>query len=175
MEEEKMTQPTEETPAESVPQEPVPVAEPVPAAEPTPVAEPTPAAEPAPVAQAPAPVPAPQPTVIGMKPPCHGFAIASLVLGIVSLVLCCCNWILLPAAVTGLVLGIVARCKGNKEGMSLAGIILCSIAIALILIDWIASWVYVSSGFMTELEDILRNYGYDSFGWDEDLVLSFFR
>lgn len=64
-------------------------------------------------------------------PPLQGLAIASMVLGIVSLALncLCCGMISWLTSLIGLILGIVARAKGNKTGIGLAGIILNSVAL----------------------------------------------
>ena len=62
-----------------------------------------------------------------------GLAIASMVLGIVSLVLSCVLWyVSIPAAIVGIVLGVMHNKKNGKCGMSIAGIV-CSI-ISLVLI-----------------------------------------
>ena len=62
-------------------------------------------------------------------PPAKGLAIASLILGIVGLLT---SWIIgmgfVPGLV-GLILAIVARKKGNKTGLIIAGLILSIIAI----------------------------------------------
>ncbi len=65
----------------------------------------------------------------------HGYAVASLVLGIVGLVSCCCYG--LPAVVMGvigLILGIMSRKHGNNEGISLAGVIISAISLGLGLV-----------------------------------------
>lgn len=62
-----------------------------------------------------------------------GLAIASMVLGIVSIVFACCLWyISLVTGIVGLILGIVSI-KQNRDGkgMAIAGIIMCAIAIVL--------------------------------------------
>lgn len=51
-----------------------------------------------------------------------GLAIASMILGMVSIVLCAWFYLALPCAIIGLVLGCVYRGKGGKNGMSIAGI-----------------------------------------------------
>ena len=71
----------------------------------------------------------------------HGMAVASMVLGIVGIVCCCCCGLGLIASVIGLILGIVAKSRGNNEGFSLAGIILNAIGLAfgiLGIMYWIA-------------------------------------
>ncbi len=67
-----------------------------------------------------------------------GMAIAAMILGIVSIVLCCIWYISIIAGVVAIVLGIMYNKKNGKCGMSTAGI-LCGIigmilAIALIVI-----------------------------------------
>ena len=61
----------------------------------------------------------------------HGLAIASMVVGIASIVLCYCYGIGLIGGIVGLILGIVARSRGNNEGFSLAGIILNAFGIVM--------------------------------------------
>lgn len=104
-------------------------------AEPTepPVApQPDPATQYAPPAQAaPNPYTAPV-TVLQRNTADHGMAVASLVLGIVGLVTCCCYGVMaIVLGAIGLILGIISRKHGNNEGVSLAGIILSSISLAL--------------------------------------------
>jgi len=70
----------------------------------------------------------------------NGFAVASMVLGIVSLVCamsCCCMgliccFFMVLSAVVGLVLGIISLLQ-HKDGfnMAVAGVIMCSISIVL--------------------------------------------
>lgn len=66
-----------------------------------------------------------------------GLAIAALILGIAGIVLAWIpgvNWLALPAAIVGLILGIIALKKGQPRGMALTGIILGAIAIVLAII-----------------------------------------
>lgn len=66
------------------------------------------------------------------QPSGKGFAIASLVLGIVSVCTCCGG--LLPS-VLGLIFGIISKSKQSENnGMAIAGIILSSIGIVISLI-----------------------------------------
>jgi len=59
-----------------------------------------------------------------------GMSIASMVLGIVSVVLCCIAYISIPCAILALIFGFVGKKKGGK-GMAIAGIVLGIIAIGL--------------------------------------------
>ena len=109
-------------------------------AQPTPVAveEPAPVAEqPAPVVEQPAytqPAQPVQPTYAQpqQKVPGKGFAIAGMVLGIVSLVTFWCYGFI--AGILGIVFGGVAKSKGFKGGMATAGIVCGAIAIGMWLV-----------------------------------------
>ncbi len=98
-----------------------------------------------------------------------GLAIASMVLGIVGIVACCCCGVGLPCAIVGLILGIVARARGNRQGFSIAGIILCSFAlligVAFNLIYWLA--VFSELEFMLdspEFFDYYEDFMYEYYG-----------
>jgi phage FluMu protein Com len=68
------------------------------------------------------------------RPGASGPAIASLVLGICSLpALCCCGVFGLPIAAIGLILGIVGL-KAENNGVAVAGIVVNSIAMALLVL-----------------------------------------
>lgn len=62
-----------------------------------------------------------------------GLSIASLVLGIVSVIFSCCLWYIgLPCGIIGLVLGILSmKKKAPGKGMAIAGIILSAVALVL--------------------------------------------
>ncbi len=57
------------------------------------------------------------------QPQGKGIAIASLVVGIVSVALCLYWFISIPAGIVAVVLGVIARGRGIGAGMALAGII----------------------------------------------------
>ena len=59
-----------------------------------------------------------------------GLSIASMVLGIVSLVLSCIVYISVPCAILAIIFGIIGMKKGGK-GMGIAGLVLGIITIAL--------------------------------------------
>ena len=59
-----------------------------------------------------------------------GLSIASMVLGIISVVLFCIWYISLPCSILAIIFGIVGRKKGGK-GMAIAGLVLGIIAISL--------------------------------------------
>lgn len=90
----------------------------------------------------------------GAPPPERkGYAIASLVLGILSLVLCCVGGGIL--GIVGLILGIVSLVKKeSKLGMAIAGIITSSFGIVFGIVMLI--YVVMFAGFFSEhYEDIL--------------------
>lgn len=59
-----------------------------------------------------------------------GLSIASMVLGIVSVVLCCLWYVSLPCAILAIIFGIIGK-KRDGRGMAIAGLVLGIIAIAL--------------------------------------------
>jgi len=67
--------------------------------------------------------------------PGKGLGIASMVLGIISLVLFCVWYLAFPCAIVGVILGCIAKSHakqaGMKNGMAVAGIICSAIAIGL--------------------------------------------
>lgn len=64
-----------------------------------------------------------------------GMAIASMVCGIVSIVICCCEYIAVPLGIVALVLGILSIKKGQGgKGMAVAGIVCACCALAFILV-----------------------------------------
>lgn len=71
--------------------------------------------------------------VVGNEPKTNGLGIASMVIGILSIIgTCCYGWIL---GIIGLILGIVGVClRGYGKGMAIAGIILNLIAIILFVV-----------------------------------------
>lgn len=95
----------------------------------------------------PPPPPYAAPPVVEGPKPGKGMAIASLVLGIVSLALCLYWFIALPAAIVAVVLGVIARGKGAGKGMALAGIITGGVGILFGLIMVVLSF---SSGSWAE-------------------------
>lgn len=84
----------------------------------------------------------------------NGMAIASMVLGIVAILLSCCmggKWITVIVSVIGLVLGIFALQKpnyGNSKAMAAAGII-CSVIALVMKVILILVGVGVASYFVS--------------------------
>lgn len=88
----------------------------------------------------------------------RGLEIATLVFGILALVVCCCNGLF---AVIGLILGVVAIAKGKKSGMTIAGIV-CS---AMGLLLGVIALLFIFSDYGQEITDaFMEGYeqGYES-------------
>lgn len=82
----------------------------------------------------PPPPPPPPAGVPAPAQPGKGLAITSLVLGILSVLLCLYWFIALPIGIVAVVLGIMARSKGVGGGMALTGIITGALGAVLALI-----------------------------------------
>lgn len=86
-----------------------------------------------------------------------GMAIASMILGIVSVCICCFWYIAIFTAIIGLVLGIVSMKKNEGgRGMAIAGIITSIVAIAAII--FVIIYVFVILG--TASSSIYDYYNY---------------
>lgn len=84
-----------------------------------------------------------------------GMAIASMVLGIVACVFCWVWYIVIPAGVVGLVLGLVYKKKGGQSGMATAGVICSIVALSLLVLLYVLVFagVFATMGW-------LDSYGY---------------
>lgn len=93
----------------------------------------------------------------------NGFAVASLVLGIVSVIFSVLlPFITLPASVVGLIMGIMAMKRPYGKGMSIAGIVLNSLGI-LSSILFLIAYIWIIYSYNT--------YGYGAFSnWIEDIL-----
>lgn len=92
-------------------------------------------------------------------PPANGLAIASLVLGILSIPASCCYGAGIIFAIIGLILGCVSKKPDSSfNGMAIAGIV-CSIIGLLVGIGF---WVIVGFSFTTfeSFSDIINDYKY---------------
>lgn len=82
-------------------------------------------------------IPPPPPSFAGsaeVPPAGKGLAITSLVLGIVSIAVCCYWFISGPLGVAALITGILARKRPAGKGMALTGIITGAIGIVLAIV-----------------------------------------
>lgn len=92
--------------------------------------------------------------------PSNGMAIGSLVLGIVSIVLFCIPYVTIPAAIVGLILGIISL-KNNKgsKGMAIAGIILAGIGLLFgIMIAVGVAAMFRNTDFMEQFTNEINGY-----------------
>ncbi len=74
-----------------------------------------------------------------------GLGIASMVLGIISILFCCCpGFWTIALAVIGLVLGVISLCvSGKGRGMAIAGLSMCALCIVFYLLGITAIFVSV--------------------------------
>ncbi len=84
---------------------------------------------------------APQPEYVYAQPvqqeqPAKGLATASLICAIVSLF--CCT----PASIAAIIMGAIAKSKGNTSGTAKAGLIIGIISAALTVLGWIFYIIY---------------------------------
>lgn len=73
-----------------------------------------------------------------------GLSIASMVLGIISVVLFCIWYISIPCAILAIIFGIVGMKKGGK-GMGVAGLVLGIVALAILAIVYLLAIAGVAS------------------------------
>ena len=62
-----------------------------------------------------------------------GLSIAAMILGIVSVVLCCIWYLSIPCAILAIIFGVIGK-KRDGRGMAIAGLVLGIIAIGLYIL-----------------------------------------
>jgi len=92
-----------------------------------------------------------------------GLSIASLVLGIVAVVLCCFGWVSIICAVLAIIFGVVGKKKGGA-GMAKAGLILGIIALAVYAVLYIIALAGLAAlgSFAGELSNELNNIDFNN-------------
>lgn len=86
-----------------------------------------------------------------------GMAIASMVLGIVAVVLSCCYYLSIPCAILAIIFGILVLRRGPEgKKMAIAGIICGAVTVVLVII-LIAS-AGVLAGVMAEYPEFYEMY-----------------
>lgn len=88
----------------------------------------------------------------------HGFNIAALVLGIVSIVSWCAWFISIPCSILALVFGIIGMKKQGRP-LAITGVVTGAIALAIWVILFLGAFMY---GFMEEIDDDDYSYNYRS-------------
>ena len=73
-----------------------------------------------------------------------GLSIASMVLGIISVVLFCIWYISVPCAILAIIFGIVGMKKGGR-GMGIAGLVLGIVALAILAIIYLLAFIGFAS------------------------------
>lgn len=97
------------------------------------------------------------------QPPKMGMAIAALVIGLLSMTLCCTGGTFL--GIVGIILGIIALTKNyDGKGMAIAGIITSALGvlIGLFMIVYMVVFVYAFNEAMEEYEDMMYDPYTDS-------------
>lgn len=89
----------------------------------------------------------------------NGMAIASMVMGILAVLFCCCLFYLsIPLSIGGLITGIIALKKQYPgKGMAIAGIVTSSVAIVLAIILILAFVLFAATG---ELDTFMKEFQY---------------
>ena len=83
-----------------------------------------------------------------------GFAIASLVCGIISLLCCCLGLFSAVLAIAAIVLGIITLCfKYDGKGMAIAGIATGGVGIVIVIASLIISGTSIYNDFLYEFAD----------------------
>lgn len=99
----------------------------------------------------------------------NGFGIASLILGICSIAICCCYGVGAIPAIIGLILGILQN-KKNANGIATAGIVLGIIGILLNAVYLIYMVVFLSDGGLQEFIDEFSS-SYPDYSYFDDSTL----
>lgn len=92
-----------------------------------------------------------------------GMSIASLVLGIISLVLFCYIYVSIPCAILAIIFGVLGKKKGGA-GMAKAGLVLGIIALAIAVLCWVLAIAGVAAlgGFANDLSNELNSIDFNS-------------
>ena len=98
-----------------------------------------------------------------------------MVLGILSITLCCCSVLGGVIAIIGLILGIISQTKG-ANGFALAGIITCGFGIAFGILGTVMLISGVIDEFMYEFENMMESsYGDSSFNNNNNAIVTFVK
>ena len=90
----------------------------------------------------------------------NGFAIASLVLGILAILCCIIDVLSMILGIAAIVFGIIALAKKQSKGMAIAGII-CGALGFIIAIILIAAAAAMAPEIEEMMADIMKEYGYN--------------
>ena len=81
-----------------------------------------------------------------------GLSIASMVLGIISVVLFCIWYISVPCAILAIIFSVIGKKKGGR-GMAIAGLVLGIVALSILVLIYILALVGIAS-FASALNSI---------------------
>ncbi len=91
-----------------------------------------------------------------------GFGVASLVLGIISL-LCFCSGVNIIFAILAIIFGLIQILTCEKKGLAIGGIVTAAISVLLLIITW--GLLFTNAAFMEMMQDEIEN----NFEDDEDM------
>lgn len=95
-----------------------------------------------------------------------GFAIASMVLGIVALVFFCIWYISIPCGILAIIFGILAI-KSTGRGMAIAGLITGSIGFVLTILIFISIFIFgFTAAFVSTMEGLDSTYNHEYYDYD---------
>ncbi len=90
-----------------------------------------------------------------VRPESNGYAIASLILGVVSLVLCCCCPVSIVTSILAIVFAILSRQGQPMNGKALGGMICGIVSIAITVVSIVFTVAMYSE---TNAEDFMQFY-----------------
>ncbi|MBQ7338088.1 MAG: DUF4190 domain-containing protein [Clostridia bacterium] len=90
------------------------------------------------------------------KPEPNGYAIASLILGIVSIVLCCCSCISIVTSILAIVFAILSRQGQPMQGNAMGGMICGIISLVITFVSVVFMLFSIAE---TNTEDLMDIYG----------------
>ena len=87
-----------------------------------------------------------------------GFGIASLVLGIISLVLFC-SCINIPFAILAIIFGIIQLVRGSGKGLAIGGLITSILSIIALVVFWVVVGVHTPKlSDMSDIDSFMEEY-----------------
>lgn len=117
-----------------------------------------------------------QPNVYG-QPKQHGFGIASMVLGIIAVVLFF-SLLNIPLAILAIIFGILQLTKKDGKGMAIAGIITGAVSMILGFIFWVfVIFMSVKGGIISEYKESspTENYEYYDGSYSQDFYEGYYH
>jgi uncharacterized membrane protein YkgB len=110
----------------------------------------------------------PQEQPYNFTPPQHqetnGYAIASLILGVVSVVLCSCTCISIVTSILAIVFAIISRKGQPMEGKAIGGMVCGIIALVITIVSVVALILFSVETNAEDLKDFYEGYYGETYG-----------